>query len=255
MSVYQEIKRKLPDQHYIYVFDNEAFPYGELDDDVLIERVSGIINTLCQQHEVSLIVIACNTASTIVLPILRKAHTIPIVGVVPAIKPAAALSKKKSIGVLATPATVSRDYTQSLINEFAPDCEVTLVGTTELVYMAENKIMGREISKVTLSQILQPFYQKTDCIVLGCTHFPLLKNEIQEILGKGYTVVDSGAAIARRVGELLNSVERIGDENFTAQSERPNIAYCSAYKDQIQQIEKELATAFDLKEIRRVPFF
>lgn len=113
LSVYQEIKCLLPQLDYIYIFDNEAYPYGELEQSVLIQRVKALVLDFVAKHEVDLVVIACNTASTIVLPTLREELTIPIVGVVPAIKPASLLSTK-AVGLIATPATVTREYTHEI---------------------------------------------------------------------------------------------------------------------------------------------
>ncbi|WP_074928882.1 glutamate racemase [Enterovibrio norvegicus] len=203
LSVYREITKMMPEQHVIYAFDNAAFPYGELKDDVLVSRVTGMVSSICAEHDISLVVIACNTASTLVLSYLRDMLSIPVVGVVPAIKPAAVLSKTKNIGLLATPATIKRPYTFQLVNDFAPDCDVNMVGSTELVQMGESKLRGKLVNKSILKDILAPFIGQVDCIVLGCTHFPLLKEEIEEVVGKDCRVIDSGEAIASRVAELI----------------------------------------------------
>nr|WP_235869518.1 glutamate racemase [Veronia nyctiphanis] len=254
LSVLEAVKELLPEKRYIYTFDNEAFPYGELSDDTLIDRVNRIILALCETHSISIVIIACNTASTLVLPSLRAKLDIPIVGVVPAIKPAAGLSVKKAIGLLATPATVNREYTLALVNEFANDCEVVLVGSTDLVKIAEEKIQGKIVDKEKLERIMQPFKDKVDCIVLGCTHFPLLREEINEVLGKGYKVIDSGEAIANRTMQLLSERKKKGDIENTASLNEPNIAYYSAKNSDVEKLNKELAP-FGFTEIRRVPFF
>ena len=207
LSIYQEIVRLNPDAHYVYAFDNAAFPYGELDDQVLIDRVNTFLLPLIQKHLIDIVVIACNTASTLVLPSLRQALSIPIVGVVPAIKPAAALSQKHCIGLLATPATVKRPYIDRLIAQFAPECDVLKLGSTRLVEMGEAKLRHLPISVNELSAILLPLLDKVDCLILGCTHFPLLKDEIQSIVGNKIQVIDSGAAIACRVTALLENTK------------------------------------------------
>lgn len=207
LSVYQEIYRQLPHYQYIYAFDDAAFPYGELDEAVLVERTLHIVSSLVTKHNADLVVIACNTASTIVLPPLRAALSLPVVGVVPAIKPAALLSKTKSLGVLATPATVKRQYTQALIQEFASDCEVHLLGNTRLVEMAEMKLRGAQVDLDELTGILQPwFHTAIDTVVLGCTHFPLIKDEISQVFVQATNVIDSGSAIASRVNSLLGDM-------------------------------------------------
>jgi glutamate racemase len=212
LSVYQEIHRRLPNNNYIYLFDNEAYPYGELTIDVLLQRATHLINSIVAEKEIDLVVVACNTASTVVLPVLRTLLTIPVVGVVPAIKPAC-LASKHAIGLLATPATITRPYTHELINAFASEKEVALLGSTELVDMAEDKLRGIEIDLSRLQQIVKPLLGKVDVVVLGCTHFPLIRDEIQKVMGNGIMFVDSGKAIALRVESLLQQEEHRDKRN------------------------------------------
>ena len=206
LSVYQELQALIPQVQYIYAFDNAAFPYGELEEDVLLQRTQHIVCSLAEQHNVDLIVIACNTASTIVLPTLRERLSIPVVGVVPAIKPAATLSQTKVIGLLATPATIHRSYTHELISSFASDCEVRMIGSTRLVEIAEEKLRGLPVSINEIAEIIKPWQKDVDCIILGCTHFPLIKDEIRQALDKAIVIVDSGKAIANRVKGLLGDL-------------------------------------------------
>ncbi len=204
LSVYQQIEQRYPYFDYVYLFDNEAYPYGELAEAILIERVVSLVTNIVAQQQVDMVVIACNTASTIVLPYLRQQLSIPVVGVVPAIKPAAQLSKQ-AIGLIATPATIQRPYTHQLIDQFSPDTEVKLLGSTRLVTIAEEKLRGQSADLNELQVILQPLLGSIDVAVLGCTHFPLLKQEIQQVFGDGVRLVDSGEAIAKRVGGLLKA--------------------------------------------------
>ena len=150
LSVYQEVRQLLPDLHYIYAFDNEAFPYGEKTEAFIVERVTKIVRQIALQHPLAVIVIACNTASTITLPALRAMSDIPVVGVVPAIKPAAKLTRNGLVGLLATRATVKRAYTRELIDRFASECQVSLLGSAELVELAERKLYGEAIWKLSL---------------------------------------------------------------------------------------------------------
>lgn len=203
LSVYQQTKALLPDFNYIYLFDNQGYPYGELEPDVLIRRCEKLIQHIVDRHTINLVVVACNTASTIVLPALRRKLFIPVVGVVPAIKPAAAIARK-GIGLIATPGTVQREYTHQLIEQFSAGIPVELIGSTEMVNMAENKLRGEKVDLNKLEQILKPLVNKVDVAVLGCTHFPLIKEEISQVLGEEVTLVDSGCAIARRVNSLLS---------------------------------------------------
>lgn len=202
LSVYQQIQARYPQLDYLYLFDNEAYPYGELPEQVLIERVVKLVANIVNKQGIDIVVIACNTASTIVLPHLRQALNIPVVGVVPAIKPAAAISKQ-AIGLIATPATVKRPYTHDLISQFSSGVEVKLLGSTSLVMMAEEKLRGKAVNLDELKEIFLPLINKIDVAVLGCTHFPLLRSEIQQVFGSRVTLIDSGEAIAMRVGAVL----------------------------------------------------
>ncbi|MGI3004541.1 glutamate racemase [Shewanella algae] len=204
LSVLGEIRKLLPQRQYCYLFDNARLPYGELAEAELISGCVNLVVTMAKQIDAAIVVIACNTASTLVLPELRAQLTIPVVGVVPAIKPAAAISKRKHIGLLATPGTVKRAYTKELINHFADDCRVELFGCSELVLLAEAKAAGQVIDIEEIARLLQPvIYSELDVLVLGCTHFPMLRSEIQQIVGTGVQLLDSGEAIAKRVKSLL----------------------------------------------------
>lgn len=206
LSVFEQIIKKNREMDCIYLFDNAYFPYGELEDAFLIERLTGLLLACVEKHDILLIVIACNSASTVALEALRAHLSIPVVGVVPAIKPAAQLTKNGVIGLLATPATIKRHYTDLLINEFAEDVTVLKIGSTALVKMAEQKLCGIEIQTNTLLAELKPWLNlavQPDTLVLGCTHFPLLKDEITASFSSNVQLVDSGQAIAKRVEQLL----------------------------------------------------
>lgn len=206
ISIYQAIKEQLPNADYLYLFDNANFPYGELESDFLIERVCQLIGYMYEKHSPDLVVIACNSASTLVLPALRARFSIPFVGVVPAIKPAALKSKKKKIGLLATPGTISREYTQLLVNEHAQDCEIDMIGSTSLVLQAENKLYGHTVDLDEISNVVSKWkdpHNSPDVVVLGCTHFPLLVSELEGVLGEHIQFIDSGMAIASRVKGIL----------------------------------------------------
>ncbi len=210
LSVFHDIKAKLPRVNCTYIFDNQAYPYGELAQDELISRTCRYVSQFVALYDIDLVVIACNTASTVVLPALRQLLSIPVVGVVPAIKPA---SQRAHIGVglIATPATITRQYTHQLIKSFATDTDVHLLGSTALVDMAENKLRNIPVDLKELAGILEPLNGNIDVAVLGCTHFPLLKEEITQVMGDKVVLVDSGEAIARRVEFLLG--DAVGDEN------------------------------------------
>ncbi|WP_394146382.1 glutamate racemase [Vibrio atypicus] len=215
LSVYQEIVAKLPQLDYTYIFDNEAYPYGELAHDTLVTRVESLVKQMVKEQSIDLVVIACNTASTIVLPTLRSHLSIPVVGVVPAIKPASNMANK-AVGLIATPATITREYTHDLIRSFAQSKPVEMLGSTRLVDIAEEKLRGNPVDLLELERILKPMQGSVDVAVLGCTHFPLIKDEIQYVLGESVLLVDSGEAIARRVSSLLEMVdsEEIGERQI-----------------------------------------
>ncbi|MFJ5492230.1 glutamate racemase [Pectobacterium carotovorum] len=225
LSVYDEIRQFLPDLHYIYAFDNEAFPYGEKSQQFIIERVVEIVSAVQQRHQLALVVIACNTASTISLPALRERFTFPVVGVVPAVKPAAKLTRNGVVGLLATRATVQRPYTHELIARFATDCQILSLGSSELVELAEAKLQGEAISISELQKILRPWLrlpEPPDTVVLGCTHFPLLAEELKMALPDGTRLVDSGAAIAKRTAWLIANLDN------PPLSTDSNLVYCLA---------------------------
>ncbi|MGL5949221.1 MAG: glutamate racemase [Aeromonas sp.] len=223
LSVYQEVRRLLPDHHYLYGFDNANFPYGELTDQALIQACSAFIFTMAAHYPIDLVVIACNTASTLVLPTLRAGLSVPVVGVVPAIKPAVALSQSGRIGLLATPGTVRRPYLRELIDAFAPHCAVALKGSTELVRAAEDKLAGLPVDLAALQPVLADWQQGAaapDVVVLGCTHFPLLSTELQTLLPHAQ-LVDSGHAVAKRVAQLL------AERNLAPEAHPYAEAFCS----------------------------
>lgn len=235
LSVYDEIRKKMPNLHYIYVLDNEMFPYGDKSNEFLIERVNHVIRVVAQTYPVSLAVIACNTASTICLPNLRSNFSFPIVGVVPAIKPASQVTQNKCIGLLATKATVKRPYIKNLIDEFAKDCRVELLGLSELALIAENKLQGIAVDMEMLSHLLKPWLTAStipDTIVLGCTHYPFIKEELQALFPKT-TFIDSGNAIALRVYNLL---KQENDLNQISQSKKGNIILSTKYNEYIEKI-------------------
>ena len=204
LSILSEIKQTLPNESYYYLFDNARLPYGELEEQQLIRGCIDIIGNAVSKVGANIVVVACNSASTLILPALRDSLSIPIVGVVPAIKPAAETTKNKHIGLLATPGTVVRSYTHDLIQRFATDCEVQCFGSSELVLIAEAKMAQEYVDQQLIEKILLPIKQsQIDTLVLGCTHFPILREELQACLGANVILLDSATAIAARVKVLL----------------------------------------------------
>ena len=208
LSILKEIQSRVPGCELIYASDNAAFPYGTKTEDELVSRVDRVLHQILAHHPVDIIVVACNSASTLALPHIRAHFDQPIVGVVPAIKPAAACSQAKVIGLLATPGTLTRSYTRDLISEFAGDCHLIQLGSSELVQLAEQKLRGQPPGAEQLRAILAPMtedsrYPEMDKLVLACTHFPLLREELSDYFGRTVQLIDSGPAIARRVAYWL----------------------------------------------------
>ena len=211
MTVLREIVTARPEAHYVYVADDAFFPYGQHSEDRIIARVVPLIGELIERHTPDLIVIACNTASTLVMSDLRAAYRIPFVGTVPAIKPACAQSKTRRVSVLGTKGTVQREYTRGLIRDFAQGCEVTLVGSPELASLAERALNGHQVSDRDIFAELAPCFvgasdletSRTDTVVLACTHYPLLLDRLIRLAPWPVEWIDPAPAIARRVSDLL----------------------------------------------------
>lgn len=233
LSVYDEVRHLLPALHYLYAFDNEGFPYGEKSEDFIVERVVAVVTAITQRFPLALVIIACNSASTISLPALRERFEFPVVGVVPAIKPAARLTRNGVVGLLATRGTVKRPYTHELVAQFARDCKIEMLGSAELVELAEAKLHGEDVELADVRRAVQPWLrmkEPPDTVVLGCTHFPLLRDELQLVLPEGTRLVDSGAAIARRTVWLLEH------EAPQAVSSGQNLAFCTRMDDEVTKL-------------------
>ncbi len=218
LSVAAEIRRQWPQLSLAYVCDNAALPYGTKPDDWLIPRIVQVCVAAVAASGARALVVACNTASTLALTALREALSIPVIGTVPAIKPAAALARARQsaarreeceppvFALLATSATVRRAYTEQLIHDFAADCRVIRVAADPLVAEAERRLRGEparpEVVAASLADLAA--VEALEVVILGCTHFPLLGADISQVLGESrVALVDSGAAIARRVAEVL----------------------------------------------------
>jgi len=215
LTVLSAIRALRPQDHYTYVADDEAFPYGRLGETQLVGRVGDVMAQALRNHAPDVAVIACNTASTLVLENLRtRWPDIPFVGTVPAIKPAAERSKSRLVSVLATPGTVARDYTQALIRDHAAHCDVNLVGSEHLAAMAEAHMKGERISDDDIARELAPCFierngARTDQIVLACTHYPLLLERFEAIAAQRenwpVAFIEPAPAIARRTDHVLRN--------------------------------------------------
>lgn len=215
LTVARAVARQMPQARLVYAADNAAFPYGAWKEKDLIQRIITVIGRLIETVKPDVVVIACNTASTIALAELRAAFRVPFVGTVPAIKPAAAQTKTGVIGVLATPGTVSREYTHSLIHTYAYHCKVILHGAPRLAEMAERKLKGHGVDMNDLRDEVAPVFRtrdggKTDVVVLGCTHYPLLTDDIAQVAPWAVTYIDPAPAIARRTADIVEETRLNG---------------------------------------------
>jgi glutamate racemase len=208
LTVFGEIARARPDARFVYVMDDALFPYGKVAEDELVDHIVGVMDDFIAAHQPDLAVIACNTASTLVLPALRGRFSIPFVGTVPAIKPACAASVSKRISVLGTEATVAREYTHALIGTYGQGCDVTLVGSGGLAPLAEAVLAGGVASDAAIRAEIAPCFvadggERTDTVVLACTHYPLLLDRFERLAPWPVRWIDPAPAIARRVVELV----------------------------------------------------
>jgi len=212
LSVLAAIRQVLPEAPIVYAADSAGFPYGTKSAAELTARVPALLSRLAERYAPSLIVIACNTASTTALDAVRGALDLPVIGTVPAIKPAAALSKTRAIGVLGTAATIVQPYVDRLAAEFAADCTMIRYGSHELVELAEAKLRGEPTDPAAYARILggllsQPGGDRIDAIVLACTHFPLVRDELAAAAPRPIAFVDGNEGIARRTAWLARDLK------------------------------------------------
>jgi glutamate racemase len=209
LTVFREVVRARPDASYVYVADDAFFPYGRHGEADLVARVVPLMENLVAVHAPDLVVIACNTASTLVLPHLRSRFAVPFVGTVPAIKPACLMSRSRLVSVLGTDGTVRREYTRGLIRDFGHGCDVTLVGAAHLAGIAEAALRNEATCDDAIAREIAPCFitapdgRRTDTVVLACTHYPLLLDRLALLAPWPVNWVDPAPAIARRVTDLL----------------------------------------------------
>lgn len=209
LSVLSKLRVLLPQAPVIYVADNAGLPYGDKSEAQIAARVSGLLGRLTERLHPRLVCIACNTASTIALASVREVLEVPIVGTVPAIKPAAALTRTGVIGLLGTAATIRQAYVDRLEAEFAADKLLLRHGAPELVAAAEAKLRGDSVDPAVYARAAaalraMPGGERIDTVVLACTHFPLIEDELRAAFGPGVSFVDGSDGIARRIAFLTD---------------------------------------------------
>ncbi|WP_447953077.1 glutamate racemase [Sphingopyxis chilensis] len=231
LTVLGPTRALLPTAPIVYAADYAGLPYGKKSDEELAARVPALLGRLVERYQPRLAVIACNTASTIALSHVRAALDLPIVGTVPAIKPAAELTRSGVIGVLGTEATVRQPYVDDLSARFAAGKIVLRHGSPGLVTGAEARLRGDAIDPDVITRAIaglrdQPGGDAMDVIVLACTHFPLLRDELQAAAGPAVRLIDGAAGIARRIaclteGQQWPDAPAPGIAVFTRSDDRP----------------------------------
>ncbi len=248
LSVLAEVRKTRPDAPIVYAADTAGLPYGEKTEAEIAARVSGLLGRLAERYAPRLIVIACNTASTIALGMVREVLEVPIVGTVPAIKPAAALTRTGTIGLLGTAATIRQGYVDRLEAEFAANKRLIRHAAPGLVQAAEQALRGEMPDLAVFAEAAaglreQPGGKAIDTVVLACTHFPLVEAELRQALGGDVQFVDGAAGIARRVAHLTagQALERKTADAFVFTGDpagiaalRPALARYGL--DQVQQV-------------------
>lgn len=209
LTVLSAIHRALPSSSFLFVADDAGFPYGDLSEKALVERCRTIMGETIPSFRPDVAIIACNTASTLALPVLRARFGLPFVGTVPAIKPAAEATETGLVSVLATPGTVKRDYTRDLIRNYASHVHVRLVGTARLAAFAEAIVSGDAVDDAEILAEIEPAFaeidgKRTDTVVLGCTHYPLIIDRLTAVAPWPVHWIDPAPAIARRVVSVVS---------------------------------------------------
>ncbi|GLK42522.1 MULTISPECIES: glutamate racemase [Novosphingobium] len=230
LTVLEEVRKALPDAPIIYAADTAGLPYGTKTEAQIAARVAGLLGRMTERLRPRLVCIACNTASTIALGMVREVLEVPIVGTVPAIKPAAAMTKTGVIGLLGTEATIRQAYVDRLEHEFAADKRLLRYGAPGLVEAAEAKLRGEPVDPALIRHAAEALRaqsegERIDTVVLACTHFPLVEAELAEAFGPDVRFVHGAQGIARQVARLTAGQEysRQGPDLalFTGQGELP----------------------------------
>ncbi len=240
LTILSALRQELPHEQYIYFGDTRHCPYGTRSDAEIIELTQHACHFLVERG-VKLIVIACNTASQAALSSLRSVYSLPFVGVVPAVKPAARITKHGRIGVAATSRAAQASYLRHLIDEFAAGIEVYAVGCPSLVTLVERGELEGPAVEAELREVLHPlFAENIDVLVLGCTHFPALRASIERVAGKGVQVIDSSKAIARRTRSILETEGQVHpQEPSVAVHERLQV-FCSGDPEAFSPIASKI---------------
>jgi len=206
LSVLKELHKILPNEDFVFLADQKYVPYGEKTKTELISLVSKITDYFIKNHDIKMMVVACNTATCNAIAELRAKYSFPIVGTVPAVKLAASKSKSGMVAVICTPSTSKSLVLKTLIKEHCAGVDVLNIGCKNLENAVETgELEGAEVRKLLKKYLKDVVGSNTDHLVLGCTHYPFLKKSIQKIVGPNVKLLDGGKAIARRSKDLLKT--------------------------------------------------
>ncbi|QJC28302.1 glutamate racemase [Enterobacteriaceae endosymbiont of Plateumaris braccata] len=236
ISVYSQIKKIFPEIHFIYLLDNKFFPYGIKSKNYIYKRCVKILKKISYHYYISLAIIACNTASVSSIPIIQNYFSFPIIGVTPVIKDSINITNNGVIGIIATKTTLENYYVKNKIEDFRQNCIIEVLSSQELVFLSEKKIQGLNISLKKIKKIFQPWYNLKifpDTIILGCTHFPLILDELKKILPKNIKFLDSSIYI-------LSKIKKIITKNKFLFNTQKNIILYTKYTVKIKKIKKYL---------------
>jgi glutamate racemase len=204
LTILGDLLRELPSERYIYFGDTGNCPYGVRPQSEIAQLSLNAAGFLIE-HGAKLIVVACNTASSAAIHVLRAAHPeLKFIAVVPAVKPAAAMTTTGRVAIAATESAAGGDYLRGLIAQFAHGIEVYPVGSQRLVALAEQGILdGPEVEEQIRADLGPSLARGVDVVALGCTHFPAMRAAFERVCGPGVAVIDSGAAVARQTRKML----------------------------------------------------
>lgn len=237
ISIYKKIKIILPYNNYIYILDNNAFPYGEKKKEFIINRILKILNKILYKHKIDVVIIACNTASIACLKELKNFFQFKILKIIPNIKSAISTTKNKIIGLLATKFTINNSYIKNKIKKLSNDYKFILLPSSKLVLLSERKFIGNRIKTKKLKIIIKPFTnlkQQPDTIILGCTHFSIFYEDLKKILQKNIKIIDSNNIIIKKIQPLKTK------HNLIHKKQIKNIIYFTKFNQNIKKIKKIL---------------
>ena len=234
LSIYQVVKKHLPQESFVYLADQANNPYGGRPEKEIQKLASNVVSFLAQKN-VKIVIVACNTATVHAINELRSVFAIPIIGVVPVVKTLSRNTKSGKVAVFSTPATAKSTYLSNLIKKFAPNIEVYKVGSSGLEHLVEQGVTeGREIDKALKIALIPLVAKDVDSIALGCTHYPFIESQMKKVLGSKIKIYDSGIAVARRTKQVLEN------ENILAKRRVEDYFYTTGDDSKFKKVAEKL---------------